>query len=336
VARARESVRARLALVFFALLCLLTPRPLRADELDFTLHYTVPPGCPSATWFVAAVQARRTTPLGAEQRGVLTVTLAGDEADSQGTLEIALQHGQSTARAIPAASCTDALTSMAIVAAMVLDGRDLDVAPTITNPTLSPRPTTRVAPSRAPGWRPASAARPQAPRPTAGWQPGLAVGLGPMNAVAPAATWVFALGAQLALATQRAFAPQVRLSGAFGSNSDSITPAGRAQFRLISLDARVCPLSVAAAVILRVATCARLDVGDLRAKAQSTQHMRWLALGLAIRLESWVRPWLALELEPSAARLFYNDRFVVEPGLWTYDVPMVNVGLRFGVVFRPK
>jgi hypothetical protein len=335
IARDRDRVRAWFALVF-GLFCLASPRPVRADTLDFSLRYMVPPGCPSASWFTAAVQARRAAPFSAKQRGELTVTLVGDEAHSQGSLEIALPQGQSTARVIPEAPCTDALTSMAVVAAMVLDGRDLDGAAPIPAPTFSHQPKTHVTPASAPGWHRASAARPPSPRRTAAWQPGVAVGLGPMNAVAPTATWVFALGAELALATERVLAPQFRLSGAFGSNSDSITPVGRAQFRLISLDARACPLSLHAAAILRVATCARFDVGDLRARAQSIQHMRWLALGLAVRLESWVRPWLAFELEPSAARLWRDDRFVVEPGRWAYDVPTVNVGLRFGLLFRPR
>jgi hypothetical protein len=320
-----------------ALACWLGPRLAGAQELDFSLRYGVPTGCPPAAWFTEAVQARRqTSPNGAEQRAALTVTLLGDDAQAQGTLEIALPGGQSAVRTMPPASCPDVLTSMAIVAAMVLDGRDLDAGPAFTNPVSQPPATTPTPRSVALSRQPASQPRPEPARSSAAWQPGLAGGLGPMNAIAPTPTWVFALGGELRLATRRVFAPRLRLSGAFGSNSHSVTPAGTAHFRLVAVDARACPIGIPAGVILRFAPCAELQVGDLRGTAQSTQHMPWVALGVGVRFESWVHSRFALELEPSVARLWRNDRFVVQPGLWSYDVPAVSFGLRFGVLVSVK
>jgi hypothetical protein len=101
-------------------------------------------------------------------------------------------------------------------------------------------------------------------------------------------------------------------------------------------DVRACPLTWPISDMLRALPCVSLEVGDLRGQAQRTQHMLWLALGASARLESWLQRAWALELEPSVARLFRDDRFVVDPRAWAHDVPELVLSLRFGLVFRPK
>jgi hypothetical protein len=129
---------------------------------SFSLAYSVPTGCPARAAFASAVIARsRGAHLQSEApRVALDVSLTGDAELASGTLAIQLSDGQGSHREIPAAACEQVLSSMALIAAMILDGGGLDDPPPVAS--VSERATLASAPPPAVGVHPDSAPHDQA------------------------------------------------------------------------------------------------------------------------------------------------------------------------------
>ena len=109
-------------------LCLWGPS-VRAEHgtATFSLEYSVPAGCAERAAFVSSLVSRSR---GAHEvveapRVALAVALEGDRELAFGSLVIQLADGQESRREIPAAACAQVLSSIALIAAMILDGGGL-------------------------------------------------------------------------------------------------------------------------------------------------------------------------------------------------------------------
>jgi hypothetical protein len=105
------------------------------EAATFSLEYSVPAECPERAAFVSSLVSRSR---GAHEqvhapRVALAVVLDGDRERSSGTFGIKLADGQESRREIPAAACAQVLSSIALIAAMILDGGGLDDPPPSTS-----------------------------------------------------------------------------------------------------------------------------------------------------------------------------------------------------------
>jgi hypothetical protein len=317
---------------------------------SFSLAYSVPTGCPARAAFASAVIARsRGAHLQSEApRVALDVSLTGDAELASGTLAIQLSDGQGSHREIPAAACEQVLSSMALIAAMILDGGGLDDPPPVAS--VSERATLASAPPPAVGVHPDSAPHDQA---ALREQPGRAqegakrpavsamLGLGLQNGMAPGLVPRFFAGLGLVFERSSELAPSIDLVASVAESAREVTAYGDAQFRLVAFNLTGCPLRLAVSSGLALRPCLPFEVGVLRAAgdhtiAKRTQYMPWLGGGAGLRGElSLSRAWL-LDLEGRATLLARADRFVFEPDSVVHQVPRVVFGLRLGLALQMR
>lgn len=312
----------------------------------FSLTYSVPAGCPERDAFVSSLLARaRGAHVQSETPEVaLTVLLAGERELAPGTLVIELSDGQESHREIPAAACTQVLSSIALIAAMILDGGGLDDPP----PSTSPDPVSDV-PAPSPPW-PRAAPRLERNLRTArnGDAPAkregqlrlaAAAAIGAQSGVAPAPVPRFFAGLGLVFDRPGPWSPSLDVSASFTSSAREVTNYGDARFRLLALTLTGCPVRFALGARVGLRPCLPLDFGLLKVKGENTiderdQTMPWLGFGAALRGELSVsRAWF-VEAEGGASVLARADRFVFEPDRVAHDVPRVVFGLRLGVALR--
>jgi hypothetical protein len=368
----RPDVQRSLALAVFAWVGL--PRAGIADEansaLDFAVDYQAASTCPAKAQFEAAVLSRvpgaRVVP---EERASVRfrVELSDPTRDKSSSIWIGVSDGSSTRRDVDDASCAEAAASMAVIAAMVLDGRrtaEQGPAPApepITNPQPSPvtsgTPTAKPRPSAAPKARaqprnavmpaPSSAESPRAEHDGASLSERESRSAGRLSAgAALAGTWesevapTAPLGILAALEArwqlEPIWSPSVRLGLLYTVTATETSDDGTATFQLLAIRLSACPVRFGRARSLALFACADFDAGELRAKGthtlnERTQSMPWLAAGPGLRGELPLGKMLVSEALIGARFLANHDRFVFEPDAVVHDVARVSFGLGIGL-----
>ncbi|HWA78182.1 MAG TPA: hypothetical protein VG937_37860 [Polyangiaceae bacterium] len=325
-------------------LCLSGPfAQAQSRSTTFSLEYSVPAGCPERRAFVNSLLSRAR---GAHVQGelpevALFVELSGDRELAPGTLVIKLVDGQESRREIPAAACAQVLSSMALIAAMILDGGGLDDPP----PRAFPDQANDLGPPATPQLQPRAEQQLRTERidtTTAMHRASLLLaaraGLGPQSGVAPAVVPRFFLGLGLSSDRSGYWAPAVELTASVAAGAREMPPYGDARFRLLALTLSGCPLRFALGNRVGLRPCLPLEFGALHGAGENTlakrqQDMPWLGVGAGLRSEVILsRAWL-LELEGSATLLARADRFIFEPNQVVHDVPRVVFGLRVGAAY---
>jgi hypothetical protein len=347
--------------------CLWRAPAAGAEELSsFSVDYTAPAACPSREQFVNAIslRARNAVEVPGGARFAFRVQLQPAGAQASGALVTRLQDGREFRREIPPASCAEVASSMAVIAAMVLDGgenslngqdavlgpaapdADPPVATAVEPQPDSPRPTARVEPRPAAMRPPPGVERRRSePRISEPATPdalplGVLVALsgGLRTGVAPESSWGASPGVELALGRSARSAISARLSGTFVRSGTEVTPYGKAQFQLLAAELSGCAPRYPAA-LLGVRSCLLAQAGDLRGEGRETlnrrtRHMLWLGLGAAARLEAEVSRRFVFEIQGDGVRLVRSDRFVFEPDVVAHGVPDWAFGLHAGVSVR--
>jgi hypothetical protein len=318
------------------------PEPVR-----FSLSYSAPDGCPTSLEFQHAVESRakHAEVSDATQADVqLEVTLTPEGERTAGGMVVVLADGSRSERRAADASCDAAASSLAVMAALVLDAR----LPAPPEPVLAPAPVAPSTEITAPPTTSTSVTRPEtvpAPRkapPAPG--PDLEI------AVSAHGTWESAVSSEpplgaLAGGELRWSRPGV-LSPAFGLNGLVVLPrsistsAGSASIRLFAARLLACPLRVQLPLDAMLRPCVEFDAGTLRAEAapgvlnSSDGTMPWLATGLAVRGELPLGGGLSLELGVGGRALARHDRFYFRPDVRVHDVPPWSAGASVGLSYR--
>jgi hypothetical protein len=349
-------------------------RPLFASEVDFFTVYAAPSECPTRAQFEGAV-ASRTAGSQAVERSTATlafeVELTKRSDTFAGALVIELPDGSRSRRDAFGATCAEVVESLAVIAALSLEGYRSNAAGS-GNPSAAgaapgaaasaetaaaARPQPEQQPAAPPP--PAAAANPVAPRAPAAepsrsalrWRPGLFAGAAWESAVAPNAP----LGApnaplgatagfELAREPSGAFWPSLRLGVLFTGPATIERGSASAEFQLVTGRLSPCPLGFGKPRGASLHACLELDAGALRTDARGVANanpewLPWLAAGLAARGELALAPWFALEATVGARllarhyRLVFNSSDSPDPVL-VYDMPLVSAGVAVGVVAR--
>jgi hypothetical protein len=349
---------------------------LSQPPVEFGLEYHAGAGCPGRADFETAVISRvpgaRTVAF--ERAKVrLHIELSGSNQARPSSIAIQLADGTSMRRSLPDTPCADAAESMAVMAAMVLDGQRLPAANTTANrpetggipsaranaaeraapvvpaaPPAAPvkplpavAPTTQVEPAAARRGTTATAPRDLAPSdtPTAAARVGAALAGAWESEVAPDAPLGVLAGVELRWELEGFWAPSLRLSFLYTGEASVPSEHGDAAFQLLGARLSACPLRFGSARSFGLFACADFDAGRLRgvgegALNERTQDMAWLGAGPGLRGEYAIGRQLALEALAGARFLLNDDRFIFAPAAEIHDVARVSVGLGLGVAGR--
>lgn len=328
-------------------------------DRSYSLVYRAAAGCPGAVDVARAIAARavgssQTDAAAAAVHLTLELRASGDSS-----LWVDLAEG-SFRRDFHADSCGEAVESMAVIAAMVLDTapaerRALAVLPSAEF-TVEPEPqgggatADAAAPQlpdalprplpadvRAAGDRQASKPRSV---PVRSWSWAVAAGGAFESAVAPTPP----PGVTAALETWQVlgewWAPAVRVSLLSTASASTQVKDGDAQFRLLAGRLALCPLRRGVGARLQVVSCADLELGSLRAQGggaavnERSASMLWLAPGASLRARLALTDRWGLEVAAGAKRLLRRDHFIFKPSSHIYYLPATSFDLGAGVVWQ--
>jgi hypothetical protein len=308
---------------------------LRATEASFAVSYHAAPDCPTQPQFEAAILARAP---GARSDGdphsaqVRFEAELAPEPGQKRRLRVALDDGSSQDREIEADDCSEAVQSMAVIAAMILASR---VAPPEPEPEAEAEPApvpTSAQPART--FDTPNPARQNA-RPT--WLAASA-GAGIESSAAPSPTFAASASAELGSVTSSVLAPSLRLSVLFGQAADVTTSIGDARFRLALARVHACALRLGT-LEADVRLCTVIEGGALLARGINARNQRsyampWLGAGLGAIGGLRVSARWTLELSGSVRGLLVRDEFIFAPGTPVYQPAIIAGDFRLGLAYR--
>lgn len=333
---------------------------LANTDRSYALDYRAAAGCLSAERVREAIAARAVgaTSTDAAQASIrFTLEL---RANGDSSLWVDLREG-SFRRDFHAESCVEAVESMAVIAAMVIDTAPAErraltavaatevaaasesetsppVAELLPLPDALPRPLPAALLPTAPDRR---FLQPKAVEPV-GWGWAVAAGTAFETAVAPSPP----LGVTAALQTWRAlgdwWTPSIRLSvlSTVSSAARAVDADADGSFRLLAGRLALCPFRRTWRSALHAEVCADFEVGSLHAQGEGqvrnpqAQTMLWLAPGLSLRAQLDLGARWGVEMVAGGKRLLRRDQFVFYPSSPIYDVPATSFDLGAGVVWQ--
>lgn len=292
----------------------------------FAVSYRAAAECPNQATFEAAILARAPRAAKADAGSEPHVRIEADLSAAP-RLRISTSDGTSQDREIVAEGCTEAMQSMAVIAAMILDAQPEPPAPAVVE-----APATAPLPRRDEPAPPV----PVAPRRQVGW--GASVGAVAESAAAPTTAFGAVAGAEIRSTARALVSPSARLSLVLAQAERVETDAGDARFRLVLGRAHLCGLSFESARgNLRL--CTLLEGGALlgqgiEARNQRSQTMPWLAAGVAALAGFQLAEPVSLELGAGGRALLVRDQFVFSPQQLIHQVPDLAWNLSLGLHYR--
>jgi hypothetical protein len=271
----------------------------------FSVSYLAAEECPNQATFEAAILARAPQAQKAAVGAEAEVQIQAELNDAP-RLRVSTRDGTRQDREIVAEGCTEAMQSMAIIAAMILEAQPRGSVPVAAEPSPAPPP------SRPDQTGPRA---PAAPRPRLVAAVSLAADA--ESAAAPTTAFGVAAGAELGSSAPDLVSPSARLSLVLAQAARVETTAGDARFRLVLGRAHLCALKFAAARgSLRL--CALVEAGALLgqgidARNKRDQTMPWLGAGLAALGAFQLAGPVALELGAGGRALLVKDQFIFSP-----------------------
>ncbi|MBI3203722.1 MAG: hypothetical protein HYZ29_19440 [Myxococcales bacterium] len=307
-----------------------------AEDVSVRLELDAPEGCPSAAEFQHEVETRLdrgriagSTDLARTYRVKVTQGDPGTVA----TLDFTDQDGTRASREVTGASCSEAVSAIALVTALAIEARVAkDEAP-------APAPL-REAPKL-----------PAAPKPPRHSAP-------PPRAARALPDFVFGFGASVGV--DQGFAPKLapavaavgevlhhshaaRISLRFSDTGPARVDSGIAEFSLYAARLSACPVRLEPGASLALVPCAGAEVGLVRAAGKAGERIvepksadePWLAGHVLARLELLPDPGLAFGLEGALGFPFTRHEFVLEkPEVVVHEVPAVTWSASVGMVAR--
>ena len=331
-----------------------------AAATSVALGYSAVPGCPSRAEFESELQ-RRVSDLtltgAAETPLAIEVELSGTGDAFAGVLWVRLPDGTRSRRDAAGAACAEVSETLAVIAALAIEGFRTPAEPATTQPSAAPSPEGPPPPAEKPEPPPssraaaaASALASPAPsrRPSFGaYASGVAE-----SAVAPELAWGATAGVELEGPKSGAWWPSARLGFVMTVPRSATETTGQASadFQLFTARIAVCPWALGGPKAFAAHFCAEFDGGALRAESGTAdnagpQVMPWLAGGPGVRADLPLTSWLDLEAGFAVRLLVRQDTFVFDftsasggpsarPPSLAHEVPPVSFGLNAGLSAR--
>lgn len=293
-----------------------------------SLRYSASSGCPDEAAFRAQLASRLNAPVETKSGLSLFVEVAVAEP-SHGTLVVVDATGTSVRREVDGATCDEVVDAIALMAAVLLEGRS---EPGVQSAE-PPMPTPPRTPPRG------VVARDVDSRPTAspasvplGWAVGAHAVL--LGGVAPSLAAGVRAMAELGIDRPGVFRPALRLSFAWTARTSAPTAVSNTHLSFLSGRAEACPLRLEGAHAALV-PCATFDLGRIAVDPGTGSRARlWLAPGIVARATWSVTRFLDLEVEGGLAFPLLRYHFFFEPEPQVYRVPAVGGTGGLGAAFR--
>jgi hypothetical protein len=316
---------------------------------SFTVSYAAAADCPSQATFEAAVLARAPRARKVAQGADLSFEAQLSPAEGRARqLRITLPDGSSEMREIVADGCAEAVQSMAIIAAMMLEAQATDSHDSASEPSPAAENQVPAAPKIAPSENaaakvantdlraPSKGPELREPAPTT-W---LTIAAGGVieSAAAPSPAFGVAVAAELGGSANGWLAPSVRLS-LVGAQAKTVeTSAGDARFRLALGRLHLCGLR-AGSDRAGVRLCAEIEGGALfgqgiNARNSRGQTMPWLGGGLGLLGNIGLTRALSVDLGAGGRGLLLHDDFVFAPQTTLHQVPVFAWNFAAGLSYR--
>lgn len=327
-----------------------------AAERGYSLEYRAAKGCPDSSSLTQAIESR--TPSAQQQPVDRASVQLRVELRDDGTSTLWLQLPQgSSRREFPKAACADTVTTIAVIASMVLEA-DASVrsatAQSVMERVEPAAPPPEVAtPSPEPERKPAAPSTPATPSPRAGEQEGappatnlarLRVGLTAGALLESAVAEGAAFGASAGIASwleparPSVWVPRVQAEALATLPTTVHATQGDVELQLTAARLHLCPLRFTVGHSLQLVPCLTGDAGSLRAQGTGTtlnpktRRMLWLAVGGTARAQLALGRVLSLESWLGVRGLAGGaDTFVFSPGVLAYQVPSWSLGAGLGV-----
>jgi hypothetical protein len=328
------------------------PEPVRVEYVAFAEP------CPDHERFAERLAARASflpAPSGAPAR-VFRVILAPGEAGIDGVLEVVELDGSTSARSIAGATCDEAVSALALVAALAIEERAADRAAALeadaparsreeAEPEPEPAPAEAAAaeepveepPAESTSWMTApSDDGSHGPRVRVGASFDVAVGRTP-DALFGAAVAVGVEWTGIDEASVLA-GPDVRLALAAAPSALVVANGESARFTWWTARVEGCPAVLSLAREVRVAPCAVVEAGALVGSGEDVVDARtaarpWVALGASVRVSARVAAGFEVELGLALVAPVVRDRFVFLSGATVLEVPEIGGLFDFGGSF---
>jgi hypothetical protein len=312
-----------------------------SESLELSFEYAAPSECPQRSAFEAGVQARteqaELASIAAPLR-TFTVTIAASRRGYTGTLEFVDEHGAPASRRVEAAQCSEVVSGMALIAALILDSnvrRASAQAAAVAEPPPLPAlpPTAREEPVTLPATTRAAPARAQhadrgrAPTRASLPRPALRVGLG---AGATLGHLPSAAGAALFIDLQHSKL-NLRLAGNFSPSTRDVDPGRRARLELLAVEASGCVASYVRGVV-RITPCLFVELGSLQAEGLASEQLvrassktiLWAATGPQARAHLGGSAWW-VELGAGLSLPLVRHEFIFDtPDARVFEVPALT------------
>lgn len=314
-------------------------------------EYHAPAECPNEAAFVERVRERSQhghLAADGELARTFVVTVAVDDTGATARVDFVDSDGSSVFRRVRGGTCEEAVTGIALVTALAIDGRATPKEPETPAGTASVAPTPPpVAPPAEPPRRVVELTPPKPPAPAAratvresrpSFSAGLGAGYASHKGPSGAPTFDAFFGARLA-----DDGPSARAS-VWHFRSEVTSSGRKARFRGYGIRLEVCPLAFGSSPWF-IEPCLGADGGVLMASgvagvavAEPRESARgwWDVLAIA-RVGTLVSGWLVLDVQGELAMPLVSDRYgfgepPVDPNV--FEVGSVGVSGRGGVGFR--
>jgi len=321
--------------------------PATPASRTLQVDYSAPDVCPTRAEFVAAILTREPLASVIDSNEAAIHLRVEVVSGGRSTLWIDLENGSSR-RDVDGASCQDAVASMALIAAMVLEATpeerplaaDRAMAQSGASETAQPGPAKAVVP--APSSSVPAAAAVASPavhsRQLGFWAGSLSLELITESAVAWPPPLGLAAGVELRRTSLSGWGVVGRAEALATLAATERDQDGAADLRLLAGRVSACA-SKQLSQSWRVLPCITFDAGELYAAgtqvaAAQKATMPWLACGLLLRAHYDLNAAWGIEAALGAKLLARHDRFYFRPSSTVYEVPPFSAGATFGLDFR--
>jgi hypothetical protein len=306
---------------------LLWPAAAEAAGLPVRFYYRAPEGCGSAESFVAHLAVRNPEARlawGGEPAFELTVVLEVTATEVVGTLYLTDPVGSRTVRVVPGQNCSDVVSALALVAAVLTNPHGSEVPqPSLQTSSVSPAPSPPVAKGK--------------------WWVGGGAGLGLQRAASPHLSPSPSFELVGGLETGSTLDPLLSI-GLHYARSTAKKGDWTATFDWTAGRLLGCPIQWPGAMLLSFRPCAWFEVGRLAGSGRGdppfsprNAAVTWWAAGLLVRAEVRLLEPLTIVAEAGLVIPLLWDRFYFDPqspDTEVFRVPPVAMDGRLGLVAR--
>ncbi|HEX2874347.1 MAG TPA: hypothetical protein VHP33_24000 [Polyangiaceae bacterium] len=330
------------------------PAP-NAAERGYSLEYQAAKGCPDSSVLAQAIETRTPSAQQAPVNRAAVQLRVELRDDGTSTLWLQLPQGSSR-REFPKADCADTITTIAVIASMVLEADvsersataqsvmervDPASAPPQPGPPSAVSEPTLVAPAAPALSDPAPlGVNKDAPlSDSSRLHVALAAGLLVESAVAEGAAFGASAGITgwLEPARPSVWVPRVQAEVLATVPANVQADQGDVELQLTAARLHLCPLRFTVGERLQLVPCLTADAGWLRAEGAGATlnprraSMPWLALGGTARAQLALGRVVSLESWLGLRGLTRADSFVFSPNVPAYQVPHWSLGAGLGV-----